>query len=162
VCGPLGYRVDHHFGVAVIGRDDPALYGIAGAEVVLLASGFTGLLGTRRSAGCVAAIAALACALDLYTVHFVSVPYYAGLTAHLPSGFLATFRPASLRGIGLAGVFTRLSVNKAAGLGPSVLAALWIGYLCATAGLMAYPAVIIKNAFFRNSAIENQAAGALF
>lgn len=126
------------------------LYGIAGAEAVLLASGFSGLLGTRRAAGCVAGIAVLACALDLYTVHFVSAPYYAGLTAHLPSGFLATFHPASLQGIGLAGVFARLSVNKPAGLGPSVLAALWIGYLCATAALVAYSAAIIKNVFFRS------------
>jgi hypothetical protein len=123
------------------------LYGIAGAEAVLLASGFTGLLGTRRAAGCVAAAAVLASTLDLYTVHFLSVPYYAGLTAHLPSGFLATFHPASLRAIGLTGVFARMAVNKPAGLGPSALAALWIGYLCATAGLLAYSAAIIKNAF---------------
>jgi hypothetical protein len=125
------------------------LYGIAGAEAVLLASGFTGLLGTRLAAGCIAAIAPLACALDLYTVHFLLVPYYAGLTAHLPSGFLATFHPASLRGIGLAGVFARLSVNKPAGLGPSILETLWIGYLCATVGLVAYSTAIIRRVFFR-------------
>lgn len=133
------------------------LNGTAGAEAVLLASGFTGLLGTRRAAGCVAAIAALACTLDLYTVHFLSVPYYTGLTAHLPSGFLAAFHPASLRGFGLAGVFARLSVNKPAGLGPSVLAALWIGYLCATAGLVAYSATIISSAFFRHREAQSAA-----
>jgi hypothetical protein len=65
--------------------------GIAGAGAVLLAAGFTGLLGTRRAAGCVACVAVLAGVLDLYTVHFVSAPYYAGITAHLPSGFLASF-----------------------------------------------------------------------
>jgi hypothetical protein len=122
------------------------LDGVAGIEAVLLAAGFTGLLGPRRAAGCVAAVAALAGILDLYTVHFVSAPYYAGLTAHLPSGFLATFHPASLRGIGLTGVFARLSVNKP--VGPSVLLALWIGYLGATAGLVAYAGLFVKNAFW--------------
>jgi len=121
------------------------LDGVAGIEAVLLAAGFTGLLGTRRAAGCVAAVAALAGILDLYTVHFVSAPYYAGLTAHLPSGFLATFHPSSLRGIGLIGVFARLSMNKP--FDPSVLLALWIGYLCATVWLVAYSAALIKNAF---------------
>ena len=121
------------------------LDGVAGIEAVLLAAGFTGLLGTRRAVGWVAAVAALAGILDLYTVHFVSAPYYAGLTAHLPSGFLATFHPASLRGIGLTGVFARLSMNKP--FGPSVLLALWIGYLCATAWLVAYSGALIKNAF---------------
>ena len=121
------------------------LDGVAGIEAVLFASGFTGLFGTRRAAGCVAAIAVLAGILDLYTVHFVSAPYYAGLTAHVPSGFLATFHPASLRGIGLSGVFARLSMNKPVGLGPYALMALWIGYLCATAALAAYAGVLVKN-----------------
>jgi len=124
------------------------LYGIAGAEAVLLASGFTGLAGTRRAAGCVAAAATLAGALDLYTVHFVSAPYYAGLTAHLPSGLLATFHLAGLRGVGLAEVFARLTVDKPAGVGPAIIAALWVGYLCATTALMGYSAVIFKDAFF--------------
>jgi Dolichyl-phosphate-mannose-protein mannosyltransferase len=122
------------------------LDGVAGVEAVLLAAGFTGLFGARRAAGCVAAVAALAGILDLYTVHFVSTPYYAGLTAHLPSGFLATFHPNSLRGIGLTGVFARLSMNKPAGLGPSALLVMWIGYLGATAGLIVYSGSLIKNA----------------
>jgi hypothetical protein len=127
------------------------LYAIAGAEAVLLASGFTGLLGTRRAAGCVAAVAALACTFDLYTVHFVSVPYYTGLTVHLHSGFVASLHPAAaLRDIGLAGVFVRLAANKPAAFAPSVLAALWVGYLCATSGLLAYSGAIIKQTFFPN------------
>jgi len=120
---------------------------LAGVEGVLLASGFTGLVGTRRAAGCVAAAAALACAFDLYTVNFVSVPYYTGLTAHLHSGFVSSFHPvAALRRIGLVGVLTRLAVNKP--VAPSVLGTLWIGYLCATFGLLACSAGAIKQAFF--------------
>jgi hypothetical protein len=124
------------------------LYAIAGVEAVLLASGFTGLVGTRRAAGCVAAVAVLASAFDLYTVHFVSVPYYTGLTAHLPSGFVASFHPlATLRGIGLSGVFARLAVGKPAALAPPVLITLWTGYVCATSGLFAYSFATMKRAF---------------
>jgi hypothetical protein len=122
------------------------LDGIVGAEAALLGCGFAGLVGARRAAGCVAATAALACALDLYTVHFVSAPYYAGLVAHLPSGFLATFHLGSLRGIGLTGVLTRLALNKPAGFGPPLIAALWAGYLCATAALIACSAMIFRDA----------------
>lgn len=95
-----------------------------------------------------AVVAILACAFDLYTVHFVSVPYYTGLTAHLPSGFVASFHPlATLRGIGLSGVFARLAVNKPAALAEPVLIALWMGYLCATSGLLAYSFAIAKEGF---------------
>jgi Dolichyl-phosphate-mannose-protein mannosyltransferase len=69
------------------------LYAIAGAEAVLLACGFTGLAGTRRAAGCVAAVAVLAGCFDLYTVDFVSIPYYTGLTSHLRSGLVGSFHP---------------------------------------------------------------------
>lgn len=127
---------------------------LAGVEGVLLASGFTGLVGTRRAAGCVAAAAALACVFDLYTVNFVSVPYYTGLTAHLHSGFVSSFHPvATLRHIGLVGVLTRLAVNKP--VAPSVLGTLWIGYLFATFGLVACSAVAIKQAFFLRRQLQS-------
>ena len=124
------------------------LDGIAGAEAALFACGITGLLGIRRGVGCVAGTALLAAALDIYTVQFVSAPYYAGLTAHLPSGLLGAFHFGSLRGVGLQGVFARLAIDKPAGVGPPVIAAVWAGYLCATAGLMVYSGAIFKNAFF--------------
>lgn len=122
------------------------LYGIVGAEGVLLASGFAGLMGTRRAAACVAGIAFMACALDLYTVNFVSAPYYAGLTAHLPSGPLSTFHLSDLENIGLPGVFARLALNEPAGIGPGVIAALWVGYLCGTMALIALSAMTMKHA----------------
>lgn len=116
------------------------LYPVAGVEAVLLACGFSGLVGTRRAAGCVSVVAALACVLDLYTIDFVCVPYYAGLTAHP----LVTLRDA-----GFAGIFARMAVNKP--LAPAVLAALWVGYLCATFGLLAYSTAIVRQAFFSKS-----------
>ena len=41
-----------------------------------------------------------------------------------------------------------------AALVPSVLTTLWIGYLCATSGLLAYSAAIIKQAFFSNREVQ--------
>ena len=55
-----------------------------------------------------------------------------------------SFHPmATLQNIGLAGVFARLAVNKP--VASSVLAFLWIGYLCGTFGLLAYSAGTIKR-----------------
>ena len=124
------------------------LYGIAGAETVLLASGFTGLAGGRRAAGCMAALAALACALDLYTVHFISMPYYTGIIAHTPSGRLAAFHVSDLRGIGISGLFERLAVNQPRGIGAPVIAAMWSGYVCATAALAGCSAWMLESTFF--------------
>lgn len=123
------------------------LYGIAGAETALLGCGFTGLFGVKRAASCVAAMAALACAFDLYTVHFVSMPYYSGIVAHTSSGRLATFHISDLRGIGLGGLFTRLATNKPRSVGAPLIAALWTGYLFGTAVLMASSAAILGRTF---------------
>ena len=126
------------------------LYGIVAVEAALLASGFTGLAGSRRAAGLIAATGALACAFDFYTVHFVSVPYYTGLIAHLPSGFLASFHPASaLRDIGLGEILARLATNKP--VGPPAIATAWIGYLCGTFGLLAYSVSLMRTAFSRTT-----------
>ncbi len=111
------------------------LYGIAGIEAAVLACGFTGLAGVRRGARLVAALAALAAAFDLYTVHFVSIPYYCGIIAHGASGRLATFHVSDLRGIGVAGLFDRMAMNKA--IGAPWLAALWTAYVFSTLALVA-------------------------
>jgi hypothetical protein len=119
------------------------LYAVAALEFVLFGAGFTGLVGTRRAGACVAGIAALACVFDLYTVHFVSVPYYTGLIAHLQSGAVASFHPAALRNIGVHEVIDRFAVNKPAA--PSVLIALWAAYLCVTIGLLAWSITLIRR-----------------
>jgi hypothetical protein len=123
------------------------LYGIAGAETLLLGCGFAGLFGVRRAAGCLAAMAVLASALDLYPVHFVSIPYYSGIIAHTPSGRLATFHVASLQSIGLGGVFQRLAINKPQGVAAPLVAALWVGYLCATASLIGFSVTVFNRTF---------------
>jgi hypothetical protein len=123
------------------------LYGTAGAEAALLGCGFAGLFGARRAVGCVATMAVLASALDLYTVHFVSMPYYSGIIAHTSSGRLATFHISSLQGIGLSGLFARLAMNEPRGVGAPLVAALWTGYLCATAVLAVCSAAVLNRAF---------------
>ena len=120
------------------------LYGIVGVEAGVLASGFTGLAGPRRSAAAVAALAILAAAFDLYTVQFVSIPYYTGIIAHDPSGRLATFHLSALRG---ARLLDRLAVNKA--IGAPWIAALWAGYLGANIAGAAGSAVVLRRASVR-------------
>jgi 4-amino-4-deoxy-L-arabinose transferase-like glycosyltransferase len=120
------------------------LYAVAGVEFVLLASGFTGLVGTRRSGACVAGAALLACVFDLYTAHFVSIPYYTGLVAHLPSGAVASFHPAAvLKNIGVQEMIARFAANKPAA--PSLLITLWAAYVCVTIGLLAWSIVLVKR-----------------
>jgi 4-amino-4-deoxy-L-arabinose transferase-like glycosyltransferase len=64
------------------------LNGAAVAEVVLLACGATGIGGLRRAPAYIAGVTVLALALDLYSVHFLLVPYYTGQIRHRPSGSL--------------------------------------------------------------------------
>ncbi|HXR77349.1 MAG TPA: hypothetical protein VN737_15325 [Bryobacteraceae bacterium] len=114
------------------------LYSVIAAEIVLLASGFAGLLGLRRAASYLAAITLIALAFDLYTVHFVLTPYYTGLIHHGPSGSLMAFHVTDLRGIGFPEIGARLTINESSIVSPAALTLVWIGYLCATAGLLAY------------------------
>lgn len=61
------------------------LYSVVVPEVVLLALGFTGLFGMKWSPLAMACVCVLAVALDLYTVHFLLMPYYAGMIGHRAS-----------------------------------------------------------------------------
>jgi hypothetical protein len=67
------------------------LIAMSAVEATLLACGFAGLLGLPRARIAMAATALLALALDVYTVHFVLVPYYTGLIRHRPNGALEAF-----------------------------------------------------------------------
>jgi hypothetical protein len=76
---------------------------------------------------------ALFALLDLYTMHFVALPYYAGLIAHRPNGMLAAFHPA---GVNLSDALSRLHAFKPGFLSEPLLASLWIVYLAATLSLV--------------------------
>ena len=80
--------------------------------------------------------------LDIYTVHFISIPYYVGLIRHKANGFLETFYVNQIRDIGIWNIFERISTN---GIFSSPLPAmmLWLCYLAATGILVA---IILKIA----------------
>jgi hypothetical protein len=102
------------------------LYAAVAAEAVLLAIGLGGILGISRAAAAMSAVCILALALDLYTVNFVLIPYYTGMVRR-GAGSWGGFQEA----------FRRLALNQPSGIGPAVIAALWVLYLVAAFGLIA-------------------------
>jgi hypothetical protein len=115
------------------------MYCVVAAELSLLIVGLQSLTPKRARAWMLASLVLCLAALDLYTVHFVSIPYYTGLIAHRPNGFLAAFSLGQLRPIGFAELLYRLCVNKALWLAPATLGALWTCYAAATSILMGLP-----------------------
>jgi hypothetical protein len=109
------------------------LYAVVTAEVALCVAGLRALAPRARSLAAPLG-AALFAALDLYTMHFVALPYYTGYIAHRPNGMLASFHPADAA---LGEALERLHAFKPAAVTEPVLGGLWIAYLAATAALPA-------------------------
>lgn len=95
------------------------LYGAVAAEVPLAVAGLSTWF--RRWAAPVAA--ALLAALDLFAMHALALPYYAGLIRHAGDGSL---HPAHWKALDLPLIFARLALPEW----------LWIAYLLATAGVL--------------------------
>ena len=100
---------------------------VVAAEVVLAVAGLRRIVPARAAVLQGAVLFAL---LDLYSVHFVEIPYYTGMIRHKAGGAVAALHLAGLRSVGLRGALGRLTAFKSVG-GP-VLLALWLGYLAAT------------------------------
>jgi 4-amino-4-deoxy-L-arabinose transferase-like glycosyltransferase len=100
---------------------------VVAAEVVLSVAGLRRILPARAAVLSGAVLFAL---LDLYSVHFVEIPYYTGMIRHKAGGAVAALHLGAFRSVGLAGALSRLTVFKSIG-GP-VLLVLWLGYLAAT------------------------------
>ncbi len=116
------------------------MYCVVAAELVLLVLGIQTLLPKRFRPWAISILILLAGTLDFYTVTFVSIPYYAGLTAHAANtGAVRAFHFSSLENIGIAGVMGRLSIMKAAWLTPAVQTFLYLIYAAATALLIVLP-----------------------
>ena len=81
--------------------------------------------------------------LDLFTVHFISLPYYTGLISHLPSGMLPVSFITRLREVGLGEVLARTVVNKPFGVG--ALLVMWAAYVAATIAAAATAARIFTK-----------------
>jgi hypothetical protein len=116
------------------------LYSVVVPEVVLLVLGIGTLFREKASRWAVAAVCLLAAALDLYTMHFLLMPYYSGLIRYDASGKLASFKLPMLES---ANLFQRISLNKPLDAGP--ITALWFAYLCATLALIVLAIVAAKS-----------------
>jgi len=110
------------------------LYAIVTAEVALAVAGLRAIAPRAARPLVVPFGVAIFALLDLYTVHLVLLPHYAGLTAHRPDGAVAAFHPGNAN---LAEFLNRLHAFKSNILNEPVLAALWIAYLAATIALVA-------------------------
>ena len=110
------------------------LYAVVGAEAALCAGGLSRIRRWAPAAG-----AALFGLLDLYTVHWVAIPYYTGMIAHKPNGALAALHLAVPRAVGLSGALDRLLVYKTSWISPPLIVFLWLAYLAATLWLVIAP-----------------------
>jgi hypothetical protein len=108
------------------------LYAVIAAEAVLCAGGLAQVRGWAPAVG-----VALFGLLDLYTVHWVAVPYYTGMIRHKPNGAVAALHLAGGRAVGVSGALERLVVYK--GFSQSLMVAFWLAYLGATLWLVVAP-----------------------
>ena len=112
------------------------LYSVIVPEVVLLVLGIAALSGIRYASWFVAAVCLFSVALDLYTVHFMLIPYYTGMVAHDSSGSLPGFRINLLfSATAVQQMLRRLAVNEPAVIGSAGIVGLWVAYLCSTVAL---------------------------
>ena len=106
-------------------------------EILLAVAGLKAIMPERFQPLVPGTLAAAFALLELYAMFFVALPYWAGLIGHRPGGPLAAFHLSQLRGLGLWGLLSRLSVNKPGFAVPATLAGFGLLYLAATAALVA-------------------------
>jgi hypothetical protein len=112
------------------------LCAITTAEVGLCVAGLRGLIGRWAIPLGVVVFAAL----DAYSLNFVALPYYAGVTAHRANGFLETFHVGS---VGMGEMLGRLAAFHAVGAG--TLGAMWLGWAAGVAGLVGMGVLLAKR-----------------
>jgi hypothetical protein len=112
------------------------LYAVVAAEVALSIAGLRAIAppAWRRFVPLLGIV--LFALLDLYTMHAVSIPYYAGAIAHRPNGALAVLHGSDIARVGWAEILTRLTAYKTGVLNGWILMALWAAYFAGTAGLV--------------------------
>ena len=113
------------------------MYAVVEAEVVICTAGLRALAPPKWRPWVLFAGTSLFALLDLYTVHFVALPYYTGLIAHRANDTLAAFHLHDLTPVGVSGVLARLDAFKATIVSQPLLFALWVSYLVATFALPA-------------------------
>jgi len=108
------------------------MYAVIAAEITLLVVGLQTLTPRRLRSWVIPSLVLIMSALDVYTVHFVSIPYYTGLTAHRPGGAVAAFHLSQFNSLGVGEVLSRMSSVKPLWLEPPVMLFAWACYLSAT------------------------------
>ncbi|MDZ7637861.1 MAG: glycosyltransferase family 39 protein [Bryobacterales bacterium] len=111
------------------------LSSVANAEAVVLVAGLGYAFGARHASKLAAILALLLAALDLFTVNFLSLPYYAGFTVVLP-GAMPILSPGQWPSGGWMEFAQRLSSNHPPWLSANILLILWVLYLAATITLI--------------------------
>ncbi len=109
------------------------MYAVAAAEVTLCIAGLRAISPSLWRDFIAVAGVFLFTMLDLYTVHFVAIPYYTGILAHRADGSLAAFHFNSLQNVGVLELLRRLTLFKTQIVTVPSVTALWIAYLVATA-----------------------------
>lgn len=108
------------------------MYCLVVAELILLLVGLGTLAGLRRIGGIAAVLTAGLALLDLYSVNFLSIPYYTGLRAHDPQGRVTAAGWSQLRAAGLHTLVNHLQVNKPRCLTGTTLGVSWLLFVAAT------------------------------
>jgi hypothetical protein len=130
--------VAYHVVVIVLAGRPPAALGwyfnvVIVAELLMMICGIRYLAGRRWTAPVVATVICFTIFLDLYTVHFMLVPYYTGIITHIASGALPAVRPGQLTNF--HEILRRISFNRPPIITPASVSILWAMYFCGTCAL---------------------------
>jgi hypothetical protein len=132
-CAALAYHVVvEYFYVGVSATTGWYLYCLIAAELVLLAAGAAAVVGERWLTHAIGFAVLCFVALDIYTTHFLLIPYYTGFIAHTARGAVAAFHVEQFN----AEILDRLLINKPGWLIGPVVATLWSLYIVSTAALL--------------------------
>jgi len=113
------------------------MYCVGVPEIILLLIGIESLLPRHHRKWAAVGLITLVAALDLYSVHLVSIPYYTGLTSHsIRTGAVPVVHLSQIQEVGIPQILTRLSGNKPPWLKSQALAFSWAAYLVATLTLL--------------------------
>lgn len=109
------------------------------AESILVVTGCTSVGGQRLGRTLTTGLASLFVLLELYTVHFVLIPYYSGLISHNPGGGLPAFHVESAFKVGLSEISRRILLANPLSNAPAYFAALSLFLFVAQITIMVAP-----------------------
>lgn len=109
------------------------LYAVIVPEMILLIAGLFAFQAGRRLS--IALIVSFFL-LELYTVHWVLIPYYTGIIAHAADGGLRAFHISQLRAIGIGELLARLQINRPSFITAGALITSWLCFLTASVAVV--------------------------